>query len=551
MACLTAGHLGYHLIMLRYIFSIAVTALLIQGCDSGLNGESFENLPPDTHLSVRDSDLSDNLDENARLTSTVLVSWSGDDPDGFVTNFDVRFYDQSDTPPTENLWTRTARTDSLILLPIPQGEKSANVVFEVRAIDNEGKSDPSPAITVFPIKNAPPEFKFSQFELPPDTTFGVFSFAWIATDPEGQANLDRIEIAFNDTLNFVALSPDIEFVTFVADVNRQDPNETTVQARVFEGKGFASTDTFVPNLKLDEVNTLYARSVDATDTTSTRSSFSWFVKGSRSNILVVNDYRKDSSPTILSYHLDVLRQYLPESTPVDIWTITTPFFQGSAGNVPKSNLLPAIADPTLTHWLEDYSHIYWISTNTTNSIASNNLPFVAPVLDRFFDSGGTMIVHSPVSLPANPEDNLGNPSLLLLPIDGLITFPDSLRPQLRQSPGSLVRPTSSVPGTSEQLPELETASFAIGNLPYDATGPNTVPLMDAEFTYVTRASNTGPWTGTSTVASMSVDQRVGLFALPLVNEQSGDILFVGADGNPDGAKDAIHLMLRGLNFPSR
>jgi hypothetical protein len=70
----------------------------------------------------------------------------------------------------------TTRNDSLILLPIPRGERIADVVFEVRAIDNDGLKDPTPARTVFPIQNAPPMLRLSTFELPPDTTFSVISF---------------------------------------------------------------------------------------------------------------------------------------------------------------------------------------------------------------------------------------------------------------------------------------------------------------------------------------------------------------------------------------
>src|SRR5690606_17179032 len=120
-------------------------------------------------------------------------------------------YNQGAQPAPDAGWVRTTRTDTLILLPIPRGERAANVVFEVRAIDNEGLVDPNPARTVFPIQNAPPSIRFNTFDLPPDTTFTVFSFAWTAQDPEGEANLDRIEVSFNDSTNFVALPADADY----------------------------------------------------------------------------------------------------------------------------------------------------------------------------------------------------------------------------------------------------------------------------------------------------------------------------------------------------
>ena len=74
------------------------------------------------------------VEEEDRLTSTVFVSWSGTDPDGLVSAFDIRYYDEGETRGPEEGWTRTTRRDSLVLLPIPLGVDRANVVFEVRAV---------------------------------------------------------------------------------------------------------------------------------------------------------------------------------------------------------------------------------------------------------------------------------------------------------------------------------------------------------------------------------------------------------------------------------
>ncbi len=64
---------------------VCVIGCLIQmGCDSDITGTPFENQAPDTELSVRDTSLVDNLNEDNRLISTVFASWSGDDPDGFI-----------------------------------------------------------------------------------------------------------------------------------------------------------------------------------------------------------------------------------------------------------------------------------------------------------------------------------------------------------------------------------------------------------------------------------------------------------------------------------
>lgn len=523
--------------------------LLGVGCDTGFSGEALQNQPPDTQLSVQDNSLVDNLEGGERLTSTVLVSWSGTDPDGFIAAFEVRFFDEDDSGANAN-WARTTSKDTLILLPIGRGERIANVAFEVRAIDNEGLMDPDPARTIFPIQNSPPEIRLSNFDLPPDTTFSVFSFAWRADDPDGLDNLSRIEVSLNDSVNFVSLPVDAEFATFSAEVNRNDPSQTTAEARVFIGRAFQSTQIYVPGVLLDEDNTFYVRSVDQTDTTSTLQRHSWHVKKPKSSVLLVNDYRKASNTTVIPFHKELLQEYLPAGMEVDTWDLSLPFVTGNTGNAPRSNALPPAAAPTLRRTLELYDYIYWVSTAATNGIAGNNLPLVASVMDLFFEQGGKLMVHLPVSLPQDPEANLENAAIAVLPLTDLIVFPDSLR-RLSLPQQAPVAPIEAIPGLGTSLPTLSTQGFIIGPLPYLAESENVVRLYSAQFRYLTRGGSQGDWTGASTVASISADQRVGLFALPLINEQSGAPLLVGDGGDPGAARQAVHMMLESLGFPKQ
>lgn len=526
------------------------SGLLWFGCDADFTGDAFENQAPNTSLSVRDSSLVDNLAGADRLTSTVFVSWSGTDPDGFISAFDIRFYDRSDNPGPEEGWSRTASNDTLVLLPIRSGSSIADVVFEARALDNEGLADPSPALTVFPIQNSPPSIRFNTFELPPDTTFPVVSFAWFAEDPEGPTNLNRIEISLNDSLNYVALPADAEFVTLVGESDGSGAMEQNV--RVFTGRSFQSTTIRVPGLRLDDTNTIYVRAVDQTDTSSTRLDYSWYVKPKTADILYVDDYRKATSPTLREFHLGLLRDYLPPDTPIDIWDVRLPFVTGSSGNVPRSNLLPPSADPTLRQTFALYRHIYWVSTGSTNSITSNNLPFAANVMDLFFENGGTIMVHTPISLPANPDDNLGNAAILLMPLSDLVSFPDSLRPSLRLTSNSELRVAGQLPNVSTPLPALNTTRFLIGVLPYIASSNNIIPLYRTDFEYRTRSGNrrgTWPESFGNVVASISADGRVGLFSLPLINETTAASNMEGIDGDAAASTQAVHLMLESLGFP--
>jgi hypothetical protein len=535
--------------LLRHGWLPALVLALLGGCDAGITGTDFENRAPRTQLSVRDSSLVDNLSGGERLSSTVHVSWTGIDPDGYVAAFELRYYAADAGPAAEAGWVRTTRNDTLVLLPIPRGERAADVVFEVRAIDNEGLKDPRPARTVFPIQNAPPTIRLSTFDLPPDTTFHVFSFAWTAGDPEGVENLDRIEVSLNDTTQFTALAADVDFVTFVGRVDRDDPGQAVTTARVYAGRAFQGTPAEVPGLRLDAENTLYVRAVDQTDTTSVRQAFTWYVKKPKGEVLYVNDYRKATYPVVQRFHLDLLRAYLPPDVAVDVWDLSQPFVSGSTGNVPRSTALPPSADPTLRQFLASYEYVYWVSTNTVNSIAGNNLPFAAGVLDLFFEQGGKLMVHTPITQPQNPEENLGNPAILLLPLSDLLVRPDSLQ-RLELPRGAAIDPVEPLPGVGEPLPPLVSDNFFINELPYFAEG-NVIPLYEADYVYLTRQGARGPWTAPDVVASMSGDRRVAVFALPLVNEQTGAPLVTGAGGDPEAPRRAVRLILESLGFPKR
>jgi hypothetical protein len=163
-----------------------------------------------------------------------------------------------------------------------------------------------------------------------------------------------------------------------------------------------------------------------------------------------------------------------------------------------------------------------------------------------------MMVHSPISLPEDLEDNLGNSALLLLPVSGLLTFPDSLRRQLRLVPGAAITPTSTLPGLDAPLPPLEFGAFAINTLPFIVENTSIVPLYEAEYTYVTQDSRQGPWPGVSTIASISADRRIGLFSIPVINEQSAEpIVFGAGTTDPAPTRQALFMILDSLGFPKR
>ena len=109
-----------------------------------------------------------------------------------------------------------------------------------------------------------------------------------------------------------------------------------------------------------------------------------------------------------------------------------------------------------------------------------------------------------------------------------------------------MQPVQPVPGTGRTLPPLVTLQRITGTLPYP-TG-ESIPLYEAPY-YATEGSQNVDWTGPRTVASISSDRRVALFALPAVSELSGNVLYEGEDGGTDALRRAIRLILEGLTFP--
>lgn len=532
--------------ILSLVVASLVAVVLISGCDTSISGNRFENQPPRTELSVRDSSLVDLISDDDRLASTVYVSWTGTDPDGYVVSFDLRYYPDDEMPSSDEGWTNTTRTDTLILLPIPRGASFSNVVFEVRAIDNDGLRDPNPARTVFPIKNSPPTLRLLQAEVPADTTYPVASFGWNADDPEGEETIERIDVSLNDSLEFVSLPGETRFITLVADFDSES-FDGTVDAEIFTGRSFQSTGLRLSGMRLDGDNVFYARSVDQTDTTSTVQSHEWFVNKPAGDVLFVNDFRRPGAGRIQDFHLDLLLEYTGR-TEVDVWDLTLPYATGSTVVPIRSENLPTLADPTLRQTLALFRYIYWVTSSSTNSAQGNNLPFAASVMDTFFNNGGKLMVHSPATRPQNPEDNLGNPAVLLLPLTDLVVVPDTVQ-RLELPRNADIEPLNVPPGLSEPLPGLRSNASLISELPYVAQGSNIIPLYDGAFRYLSKSNTRGDWTTPRTIASMSTDRRVALFALPLINENTGAPVVVGADGDPQTARRAVWMILQSLEFP--
>jgi hypothetical protein len=529
--------------------------LTLASCDAGLDGERFENQPPRTYLAVRDTSLAENLctrtpegavvcsQDDDLFTSTVFVAWSGTDPDGFVVGYDIRFYDDALRPGPEELWSFTTSRDTIILLPIPAGQQTAKVVFEARAIDNEGLKDPTPARTVFPIINTPPSIRFIPVELPGAETWTIFSFGIDATDPDGAADLAAVEVALNGN-EFVSLPPGTRFVTFVAD--GAQPGDQTADARIYLGRGFANSGLVAEGLRLDAQNSIQIRARDRSGATSPVRTYpdadldqTWFVRQPRSNILLVNDYRSVRAHEVMPFHRATLEGYTGGAA-YDEWDLSLP----AVGNR-YAHALPPVATPTLRELLKLWDYIYWVSDNIIEAVQGNNLALVSTLAEDFLASGGKFFVQVPFTRPFGGEFELDNPAYDLLPAESIVTMEGSgVPPSLAIPSGAEITAIDPVPGTGRLLPTLKAVRLTFA-LPYEMNFTTSAPLSRGEF--VDRDNNNEPWTGAPFVSSMDRDRRVALLALQLYDRNRYN--FTGTDGSLQDPCLAVQYLLEGLSFP--
>ena len=128
-----------NLFSLTYLRSSATLVVVIlfglmwSSCETGITGDVIENQPPSTYMTIAGIDREDEF----RLSSQIRISWWGNDPDGYVAGFEYAINDTF-----EGAWSFTTRTDSTFILPITEGQKVDDVLFKVRAIDNDGAKDP-------------------------------------------------------------------------------------------------------------------------------------------------------------------------------------------------------------------------------------------------------------------------------------------------------------------------------------------------------------------------------------------------------------------------
>lgn len=428
--------------------------------------------------------------------SQVNISWWGDDADGYIVGYE--FYIGDPASASEDDWEFTAKTDSVFILPIPEGSTDADVTFSVRAVDNAGDKDETPSSLIFPIRNTAPSISFNVGETPPDTTYGVASFGFTATDPDGDANLNRIEIALNDTSSagaWVEFDLDVTFLTLDIDFDAAQP-----EANVLIGKSAVNSGVSFNTVNVNGDNKLFIRTFDNAASESQITEASWYVKEQTSKVLFLNDYFGTQTEARKELHLGLLNDV--GITKVDYIDISDGRVSGGT-RVPLSAAFHSrtLADPTINLTLSKWDYIYWVSDDL-----NRNIGYALEITQKFFEDGGKMFVNIPVKFISSQ-----NSLFQFLPFQAIQEPIDERNAQF------ILRSCSEISASTglNFTPDLR---FKQNVFPTNPIIPfqESVQLFEGDFKYLLRnPTQFGDYDGVSVVSSMNPEQTILYFGFDL------------------------------------
>lgn len=257
---------------------LLIVALLFgAACSKEYAGDYSQNQTPETYF------VSDTIIRNGenRFQSIIDVSWSGTDADGFVAGYELSF-DQVN-------WTYTEAQDSTITLSLPSNSDTFDFQIFVRAVDNLGEKDPTPASLIYPVKNSNPTVRFIIPSGSPVRSFPAVKYFWEGTDPDGNSSLDHYELIWNDTTQTPL---NVSTVFNEAGIVAKSLSGTTSACDVFPGALNTPLATPLNGMILGNENVLYIRAVDQVGAASDWvASPSIFIRKPVSDILFINAQR--------------------------------------------------------------------------------------------------------------------------------------------------------------------------------------------------------------------------------------------------------------------
>jgi hypothetical protein len=483
--------------------------IVLVTCDTAPTGEFVENNPPSTFLTVEQI----NREGDFRLSSQINISWWGTDSDGYIVGYEYAINDTS-----ENAWRFTTKTDSTFILPIEEGLSEDNVLFKVRAIDDDGAVDTDGARLVFPIVNSAPSVSLNQTELPADTMFSIVSFGWTIDDIDGLGNISRTEVAINDTINgWVEIPIPVDENRLFINLQIDNTVAGSVDADVFQGRSFATLPgVTIPGININQSNTFYVRAIDNAGAISNVDSTSWFVKPKTSSTLFLNDFSGSASQAVSQFHKSLLAAngIIP-----DQWIINDG--EVAQEKVALSSAFPAVTDPTLKKTLNNWDHIYWISNDI-----DRNITYALDIASEFFDEGGTMFVNIPMKGISQTDEIFS-----FLPVDSIGVL-SGIQTNFLLNANTPVESPAGI-----NAPELSMSNRIVGNFPLKPSAGATL-LYSTNFLATTLIGFNQDYLGNEAIAIENAERNLIYFSI--------DMRDIDGNNNLDDMLD--ELIIQRLNF---
>ncbi len=409
----------------KQIAGITLTLILmvfVFSCKEKITGQYNPNQPPETFLFVQTAE-DDTLNHTASIQK---LYWDGRDDDGFVTGFYFTWKEQPDSAD----WQWTTKRSMTFPLQITGAETS--YVFQIRAVDNDGAWDPTPARQLFPIKNTSPTINWLPTSRIPDTTFTVASFVWQANDLDGDSTIVRFEYALDDTTQWHSIAGYRRNLTLTAD------SGLTAGEHVFYIRAVDVANSRSPVIRMPQKGT-------------------WYVKEPKGEYLLIDDFANEAQSNYPDrYYKALLKQILPEIDPqagFDYWNIEEQF--------PASRL-------QFIETLKLFKRIIWYC----DLIQETDEHFITAqvAIPQFLATGGKIIY----SVQFNQGfGSLGNP-LEFTPVDSLGKMFNFIVTNSRYYPDSTgQRSINELFGV--QLPELKVSKIIVGLMALKPN-PTAIPM---------------------------------------------------------------------------
>jgi hypothetical protein len=327
------------------VLVLAGVLALAAGC--GTKGSLVPNLPPETTVFVTgDVDT---------VSHRVRLRWFGSDTDGSVVRFEFKWIYEAGQAPAgydSSAWFSTTLRDSTFAVFTPNGVSMPT--FVIRAIDDQGEPDPTPARQRFAFKNDAPTVHFLSVPALADSTFPVATLRWTANDPDGDISKGSALVWLDGHEDDPILVPTGTRVTLTPD-------------RFSDGAGGYETG----------LRKAYVQAIDQGGAASAPDSFTWRVLDPVGDVLLIDDTPEFNSGPVDGSYTDALDHQL------------------GAGNytvLRLQNLDPFRTPEDMIHTFSFFQSVVWYADNA--GAPSGTLALAEPAIRAQLAAGKNVFLTS-------------------------------------------------------------------------------------------------------------------------------------------------------------